>query len=103
MVANNGLKVTKNGISTLYDITVITHVGNYDRANDRPKLAMLAIDIGPMIDRIIAGLCWLVILTSKSFPIIDRALLPELNRRPFKFIMILIMTLKLKTDQLKKN
>ena len=32
-----------------------THVGKYDRADDRPKLAMLAanvaIDIGPMIDR----------------------------------------------------
>ena len=27
------------------------HVGKYDRADDRPKLAMLAIDIGPMIDR----------------------------------------------------
>ena len=27
------------------------HVEKYDRADDRPKLAMLAIDIGPMIDR----------------------------------------------------
>ena len=27
------------------------HVGKYDRADDRPKLAMLAIDIEPMIDR----------------------------------------------------
>ena len=27
------------------------HVGKYDPANDRPKVAMLAIDIGPMIDR----------------------------------------------------
>ena len=33
---------------------VATHVEKYDRADDRPKLAMLAanaIDIGPMIDR----------------------------------------------------
>ena len=30
---------------------VLSHVGKYDRANDRPKLAMLAINIGPMIDR----------------------------------------------------
>ena len=28
-----------------------THVRKYDRADDRPKLAMLAINIGPMIDR----------------------------------------------------
>ena len=28
-----------------------SHVGKYDRADDRPKLAMLAIDIEPMIDR----------------------------------------------------
>ena len=28
-----------------------SHVGKYDRADDRPKLAMLVIDIGPMIDR----------------------------------------------------
>ena len=27
------------------------HVGKYGRANDRPKLAMLAIDIAPTIDR----------------------------------------------------
>ena len=27
------------------------HVGKYDRVDDQPKLAMLAIDIGPMIDR----------------------------------------------------
>ena len=27
------------------------HVEKYDRADDQPKLAMLAIDIGPMIDR----------------------------------------------------
>ena len=27
------------------------NVGKYDRSNDRPKLAMLAIKIGPMIDR----------------------------------------------------
>ena len=29
----------------------ITHVGKNDRADDRPKLAMLAVDIGPMINR----------------------------------------------------
>ena len=29
----------------------ISHEGKYDRADDRPKLAMLAIDIGPTIDR----------------------------------------------------
>ena len=46
---------------------------------------------------IIAGLYWLDILTPKSFPIIGRELLPELSRRPFKFIMILIMPMKLKT------
>ena len=28
-----------------------SHVVKYDRADDRPKLAMLAIDMGPMIDR----------------------------------------------------
>ena len=28
-----------------------SHVGKYDRADDRPKLSMLAIDIRPMIDR----------------------------------------------------
>ena len=29
----------------------VSNVGKYDRADDRPKLAMLAIDIGPKIDR----------------------------------------------------
>ena len=29
----------------------MSHVGEYDRADDRPKLPMLAINIGPMIDR----------------------------------------------------
>ena len=43
------------------------HVGKYYRANDRPKLAMLAID-------------WLVILVPKSLPIIGRELLPELPK-----------------------
>ena len=28
-----------------------SHVGKYDQADDRPKLTMLTIDIGPMIDR----------------------------------------------------
>ena len=30
---------------------LLAHVGKYDRADDRPKLAVLAIAIGPMIDR----------------------------------------------------
>ena len=30
---------------------VLSHVGIYDRANNRPKLAMLAANVGPMIDR----------------------------------------------------
>ena len=57
---------------------------------------MLAIDIGPMIDR---GLDdnWLVILAPKSLPMIGRESLPELSLRPFKFIMILIMTITIKT------
>ena len=50
---------------------LVAHVGKYDRADDRPKLAMLAIDIGLMIDR---GLDdnWLVILAPKSLPMIGR-------------------------------
>ena len=32
-------------------LNAVTHVGKYDRANDRPMFAMLAIDIGPMIDQ----------------------------------------------------
>ena len=38
-------------IYKIYLRLVISHVGKYDRADDRPKLAMLAIDIGPMFDR----------------------------------------------------
>ena len=78
----------------------ITHVGKYDRTNDRPKLAMLAIDIGPMIYQVllmIACLFWLNILAPESLSIIGRELPPELSRRPFEIIMILIMTIKFKT------
>ena len=46
---------------------------------------------------IITGLYWLVILASKSLPMIGRESLPELSRRSFKFIKILIMTIKFKT------
>ena len=40
-----------HSLEVLIQNGLFTHVGKYDRANDRPKLAMLAIDIGPMIDR----------------------------------------------------
>ena len=63
---------------------VFSHVGKYDGAEDRPK-------------PIIAGLYWLVILAPKSLPMIGRESLPELRRWPFKFITILIMTIKFKT------
>ena len=33
------------------ELMFLSHVGKYDWADDRPKLAMLSIDIGPMIDR----------------------------------------------------
>ena len=46
---------------------------------------------------IITALYWLVILAPKSLPMIGRESLPELSRRSFKFIKILIMTIKLKT------
>ena len=46
---------------------------------------------------IITGLYWLVILAPKSLPMIGRESLPELSRRSFKFIKILIMTIKFKT------
>ena len=46
---------------------------------------------------IITGLYWLVILAPKSLPTIGRESLPELSRRSFKFIKILIMTIKFKT------
>ena len=35
----------------LYAQSLLFHVEKYDRANDRPNLAMLAINIGTMIDR----------------------------------------------------
>ena len=46
---------------------------------------------------IITGLYCLVILAPKSLPMIGRESLPELSRRSFKFIKILIMTIKFKT------
>ena len=64
---------------------------------------MLAIDIGPIIiDRGLHDNCWpipywLVILVPKSFSNIGRGLLPELSQRPFKFVMILIITIKFLT------
>ena len=62
---------------------------------------ILAIDIGPMIDRGLDDNCgsiyWLVILAPKSLPMIGRESLPKLSRRSFKFIMILIMTIKFET------
>ena len=57
---------------------------------------MLAIDIGPMIDRDLDDNCG-PILAPKSLPIIGRELLPELSRRLFKFIMILIMAINFLT------
>ena len=45
---------------------------------------------------IIAGLCWLFILASKSLPMIGRESLPELSRWSFQFIKILILTIKFK-------
>ena len=49
---------------------------------------------------IIADLYSLVILAPKSLPTIGRELLPELSRWSFKFIMILIMTIKFKTQRI---
>ena len=57
---------------------------------------MLAIVIGPMIDQGLDDNCG-PILAPKSLPIIGRELLPELGRRSFKFIMILLMTIKFQT------
>ena len=37
--------------ATSNTFSLLSYVGKYDRADDRPELAMLAIDIGPMIDR----------------------------------------------------
>ena len=36
---------------TNYHLSITTHVGKYDQADDRPKLTMLVIDIGLLIDR----------------------------------------------------
>ena len=61
---------------------------------------MLAINIGPMIDRGLDDNCG-PILAPKSLPIIDRKLLPsQLSRRPFKLIIILIMTIKFNTQRI---
>ena len=72
--------------------------GKYDRADDRPKLAMLAIDIGPMIDRGLDDNCG-PILASCIGPKIAPDNRPRITARvkPFKFIMIVIMTIKFKT------
>ena len=40
-----------NDSNTCTLLVSVSHVGKYKRADDQPKLAMLAIDIGPMIDR----------------------------------------------------
>ena len=64
---------------------------------------MLAIDIGPMIDRGLDDNCGPILVyyvSSKSLPIIREELLPELSRRPFKFTLILIMTIKFKTKRI---
>ena len=61
---------------------------------------MLTIDIGPMIDRGLndnRGSILACYIGPKSLPMIGRESLPELSRRSFKFIMILIMTIKFKT------
>ena len=52
--------------------------------------------------RNVGSQCWLSILDrwsieAKSLPMIGRESLPELSRRSFKFIKILIMTIKFKT------
>ena len=77
---------------------IISHVEKYDQANDRPKLAMLAITIGPMIDR---GLDDNIgpILAYYTGSKIAPDYRPKITARlkPFKFIMILIMTIKFKT------
>ena len=67
----------------LYFYKKSTHVGKYDPADDRPKLAILAANTGyrPMIDRDLDDNCgpivyWLVILAPKSLPMISRESLP---------------------------
>ena len=69
-------------------LCVPSHVGKYDRANGQPELAMLAIDIGPIIDRGLDDNCgpilaYYIVLAPRSLPIIGRELLPELSGRPF--------------------
>ena len=44
-------------VCALFTESENTYVGKYDQADDRPKLAMLAIDIGPMIDRGLDDTC----------------------------------------------
>ena len=41
-------KIPVAGLVEIVDLTLrtITHVGKYDRADDRPKLAMLAANVG---------------------------------------------------------
>ena len=65
----------------------LADVGKYDRADDWLKLAMLAANVDYRYwtdDPILVGLYWLVILAPKSLP-------------NFKFIIILIMTIKFET------
>ena len=42
---------------TIFRVLPVSHIGKYDRADDRPELAMLAIDIRPMIDRSLDDNC----------------------------------------------
>ena len=57
---------------------------------------MMTIDIGSMINRSLDDNCEPILtsLAPKSSLIIVQELLPELSRRPFKFIMILILIVK---------
>ena len=68
---------------TMFIDYAITYVGNYDRANDRPKLAVGSQCWLSILDRwlikawmIITGRYWLVILAPKSLLIIGYELLP---------------------------
>ena len=65
-------------------LALVYYVGKYDRANDRPKFAMLAIDIGPMIDRGFNDDCELILACYIG---------PKI-RQTFKFRMILTMPIK---------
>ena len=43
---NNSEEICKIAIFVLPKLATFTHVGKYDRADDRPKLAMLAANVG---------------------------------------------------------